>query len=124
VRMVAWWFLVTAPMFAEFFALATARMTEDGSAGASPSRPGASQVRSGPSLAAGVFVVLLAIGIIFSVPWFEHLNPLFGMMRSRHRLESDLSVIARQIETDVPGSRVFSRLEWGEYFDWSLAPPR
>jgi hypothetical protein len=106
-RMVAWWLIVSAPVIASLLAtmLPNARDRES-----EPRTP----------LAAAFFGLLCGLSILCT-PGLDRFNPLMGTLRSNHRIESDLAAIARNLRAS-DGGRVFSRLEWGEYLGWSLAP--
>lgn len=66
--------------------------------------------------------VLLAGTVVFSTPWLERFNPVFGSLRPSQRPESDLQAIVERMRARPDGSRVFTRLEWGEYLDWAAHP--
>jgi len=104
VRMLAWWWLIVAPIFATLLAqtgLAKQKHREQR-----------------PSWAAAAGVVLLLAICLLSIPQLQNISPLFGEIRSSHRTEEDLQALAPRLSD----GRVFTRLEWGEYLDWSLGP--
>jgi hypothetical protein len=55
---------------------------------------------------------------LYSIPQAQRNRPVFGGIRSPHREEEDLQSLAPRLAA----GRVFTRLEWGEYIDWSLGP--
>jgi hypothetical protein len=106
-RMVAWWLLVSAPVLCGLLVSIVPRAADR-----DPPKPTA--------LAAAFFAIIVSCSVL-SLPCLGAINPLFGTIRSDHRTESDLAAIASELR-QRPGGRIFSRLEWGEYFGWSLAP--
>lgn len=123
VRMVAWWVLVAAPVAVSLGAglvirgrRLRLRATHCPPTGAKP------QAAPRPTWAAGLTVVLLLATVVLSLPWFERYNPLFRGVRSGHRTESDLQVIADHLRLPGAPARVYTRLEWGEYLSWAASP--
>jgi hypothetical protein len=114
VRMVAWWMLVAAPVAARL--LKTTRSRHTPLRGERPTEQAPPAFRSclGPTCAVGALLIVAAL----SAPPLERFNPLFRFVRSPHRTESDLQTVADRLA----GRRVFTRLEWGEYLDWSASP--
>jgi hypothetical protein len=110
VRMTAWWFLVIAPVVAGLLA----------------DRFAEKKNQPRPSWVAGALAGVLGIGAIMSLPWLERINPLFRSVRTAHRVEDDLQAVAAAGDLLAAGSvaPVLTRLEWGDYFDWSLGPSR
>ncbi|MDB5291287.1 MAG: hypothetical protein JWL69_2528 [Phycisphaerales bacterium] len=109
-RMVAWWLLAIAPIIAELLSATVLRNSE-----AQPAR------RS--LVPAAILALLLGVSVM-SLPWLDRYNPLFAGLRSPHRTEADLRAVCEQGLAGPSASRVFARLEWGEYLDWSLGPRR
>ncbi len=104
-RMIAWWLLAMTPTLADLIARI---VTEKHSA---------RDLR--PSWMAAAVMLLLGAEVALSVPWMERYNPVMGTLRSGHRIESDVEAAAAHIP---PGSRVFTRLEWGGRLDCVLGP--
>lgn len=104
-RMIAWWLLAMTPTLADLFARF---LTEQ-----HPARD------ARPSWMAAAVMLLLGAEVALSVPWMERYNPVMGTLRSGHRIESDVEAAAAHIP---PGSRVFTRLDWGGRLDCSLGP--
>jgi hypothetical protein len=109
VRMVAWWLLVCGP-------IAAAQL-----AGVIPRRyleePDAHRPTMGTGL---IFIAFVAVSVL-SLPWLERYNPAVTWLK-RQRTEVDLEGVAARLRERVPGGRIFSRFEWGEYLGWRLAP--
>lgn len=144
VRMVPWWLLAVSPVLAALLRDVLGRRVatpllpvhrgdgqRDGrffplARNGAPPRPRPRQDfdpgRPRPSLAALAMLVLLAGTVVFSTPWLERFNPVFGSLRPSHRPESDLQSIVERMLARPHGSRVFTRLEWGEYLDWAAHP--
>lgn len=138
VRMVPWWLLAAAPVLAILLrdVLGNRSATslrpvlrEDGQGGGrcfllerNGPVPRPDPRRPSPSLAALGMLVLLAGAAVFSTPWLERFNPVFGSLRPSERPESDLQAIVDRMRARPDGSRVFTRLEWGEYLDWAAHP--
>jgi hypothetical protein len=141
VRMVPWVLLATAPMMAEFAAAMMkqrARMPQvavlldlcrqapldaqvcEYSDPWHPERerPTNEEFTPRPSLSAAVLLIFLLVAAIGSLPWLAHFNPLFGTVRSAHRVEDDLRVAASEMAT-IGAGRVFTRLEWGDYLSFA-----
>jgi hypothetical protein len=97
IRMNIWWYLVAAPI-----AMALWPRSE---------RPA---VEPSPIATAFYGVVLLMMAVC--LPSWQTLNPVFTM-RPADRTEDRLQQLLPQIPA---GARVFCRLEWGEYFSFSL----
>lgn len=104
-RMIVWWMLAMAPVFACLLSEVMARKASVSMARRAPAWP----------LAAAVAALCLA-----SVPSLSRFSPLFVGLRSDHRLEDDLTTISQAVQTVAPNGRIFTRMEWGEYFDWTL----
>ena len=113
VRMVPWWLLAVAPVLAMMIGRSLALV-------ASPKR----STLPRPSFAASAMLVGIASVVALSTPWLERYNPVFGTLRPAARPESNLQALVDRIEPGGPlqSSRVFSRLEWGEYLVWSAHP--
>jgi hypothetical protein len=110
VRMVAWWLLILAPILAARLTARWPRLAE-------------ADVRAeAPSVAAGLGCGLLLLAAVLSLPWLERLNPVLALPGRAHRTEDDLQAVADHLGRDRPAGRVFTRLAWGEYLGWSLAP--
>ncbi|HYV37777.1 MAG TPA: hypothetical protein VE988_18980 [Gemmataceae bacterium] len=107
VRMVAWWMLVSAPVFAELLVWLAPQL-------AAPQED-AEQ----PSLVVGGVFALVSLAVVFSLPGLDRYNPLLGPTRRGQRVEEDLEIMHRQLGT--PGN-VYSHFEWGEYLSWSMPP--
>ncbi len=77
-----------------------------------------------PSWGAAVCVALLLLGMAITSPVLDAYNPLLGTIRSNHRDEDDLAVVAAKLaDPEAAGpKRIFSRFEWGEYLGWALQP--
>ncbi len=117
-RMTVWWFLAAAPVLAR---LATGiRVFDRSSKTESPTAKG-SPDRASPFAAATL--ATLAIAAVFSLPWLERYHPAMGWLRAAHRTESDLRGIADTLPDQTAPSRVFTRMEWANYLEWS-APGR
>jgi hypothetical protein len=102
VRMLAWWWLIAAPILATL--LAQTIFSKE------------NRQEHPPSRAAALGIVLLLTICFMSIPQTQSFSPLFGGFRSSHRVEEDLQSLSPQLA----GGRTFTRLEWGEYLDWSL----
>jgi hypothetical protein len=111
VRMVGWWFLVSAPVLAGRLAAA---LPDTWLEGPEPERP---------SLAAGFSFGLVLMAAVACAPGVGPYLPLGGLSGRAHRTNADLEAVAGHLRT-VPGSaeRIFTKYEWGEYLSWSLAP--
>jgi hypothetical protein len=109
VRMVPWWLIAFAPMFAELLArLCT--------------RPAAESEPIRPSLgAAGLFGVLGAIAVL-SVPGLQQWNPLLGFAPRQHAMEASLDKAHDYLSGQGGPKRIFTRFEWGEYLSWKCGP--
>ena len=108
VRMVGWWLLVIGPILA-------GQLTAIW-----PWKPRAEAER--PSVGAAISCLVLLTAMVLSLPWLEHLNPLFRAQPARAaRTETDLEEVAAHLEKERPGG-VFSRFSWSEYLGWRLAP--
>lgn len=110
VRMQAWWVLAMAPVVASGIATLLPRRLEPG------------EENRGGRIAALAAMLLLLVGVALSVPVLERLNPLMGTLRPAGRLEGDLEQISTWLRDHPGNGRVFTRLEWGEYFTWSAWP--
>src|SRR5665213_1128311 len=75
-----------------------------------------------PSFAGGSLAAVLLAICVLSLPQMGRYNPLFGSVRSANRMEDNLRRVSRVLNGAPADGRVFSRLEWGEYLDWSLGP--
>lgn len=111
-RMVAWWLIVSAPVVASLLVTIIPRADDEHAFPAAK--------RSTP-LAACAFATLILFAIL-SLPWLDAVNPLMGSVRSPHRTEDDLATIAHEIQQRDGAARIFSCLEWGEYFGYALSP--
>ena len=105
VRMVVWWFLILTPIFA-------ASIVELVSAGLREADDDA------PSWANTACAAMLAVAAMFCLPGLSDYNPLIA---HKERLEGQLAAAIRDMPREDRPSRIFSRLEWGEYLGWSLA---
>lgn len=112
VRMTGWWLLAMGPTFAS---LLSSFM------GCPKPVDLIERNATRPTISVCSLAMILACVCILSVPELERINPLFGAVRSPRRTETDLGSIADKLSRDG-GGRVYSRLEWGEYLDWSLGP--
>jgi len=111
VRMVAWW-LLALPL-----------VTAGQLAAALPQRWREDEDAKKPSCFAGFVITFLALLVLASAPLLEHVSPLPRRLGRDHRLEDDLEAAAEHLRTQpTPHRRLFSRLDWGEYLGWSLAP--
>jgi len=99
VRMVAWWLLVLAPLFALQCAAIWPRARD--AEALAPTR--------GAAIACGV----MALAVVFSLPDLRAFNPLL-MARQGPRVEDDLDAVRAELRRRVPAGRVFTRLEWRE----------
>jgi len=99
--MIPWWMFALAPTFARLLR--------------SESRAIGTPCQSRPHGARVAFALML-IACIFSLPWMDRFNPLVGPIRPATRVEQHLADLTPQLQ----GRRVFTRLEWGNYFCWSL----
>jgi hypothetical protein len=111
VRMVAWWLLIVPP-------IAAVLLIENLPKSATIIEP------EKPSWAATGCVVALLAGMILCAPVLEAFNPMLGTLRTNHRDEDDLNVVADRVSREEPNNsrRIFSRFEWGEYLGWRLRP--
>jgi hypothetical protein len=109
VRMVPWWLLTLTPVIA----MTLARNL--------PAKRIAASFSPRGSFVAGAMLLLVCGSAVMSAPLLERFNPVLGNIRCAARLESDLQAVVNQLK---PGneSRVFTRLEWGEYLDWAGHP--
>jgi hypothetical protein len=110
VRMVPWWLLTVAPVFAMMLARNIA--PDPVKRWAAPK----------PSLLAASMLLLIGSAVLLSLPSMERHNPVFGTLRPASRTESDLHVALDHIPEGRGDARVFTRLEWGEYVDWAAHP--
>jgi hypothetical protein len=132
VRMVPWVLLATAPMMAQMLGAAlgnlharhAAAQPPDSSA-TDPRNPAAARRRGAgieatpqPSLSAAILLIFLIGASIISLPSLANVNPLFGTVRSNHRVEDDLQVVKSAMARRGAG-RVFTRLEWGDYLSFA-----
>lgn len=106
VRMVAWWWLATAPILATLLAEKFAADSQQ------PARP------PQPSWTAALLLSAVVTVCVLSIPQLEAWNPLFRGLRTSHRVESDLQAATAPLQH----GRIFARLEWGEYLDWQIGP--
>jgi hypothetical protein len=110
-RMVAWWWLASTPVVA---AQVAASLPAAWVRPAEPERP---------SLTSALLFGVILLACVASVPQLERFKPLVGLPPRVHQTEADLEAVADHVRNTGGGSlRVFSRLEWGEYLGWSLAP--
>ncbi len=107
VRMVPWWLLTVAPIFAT-------TLTRN----FLPS-PARRLLMPRPSLAAASMLLLIGSAVLVCMPSMERYNPVFGYLRPAERPEADLHAALDRLPDDSTDSRVFTRLEWGEYVDWA-----
>jgi hypothetical protein len=111
VRMVAWWLLAIAPVIATQLAAAL------------PRRLAVDEQGNRPSLIAGVFLSLFVLLAVACAPPMEHISPVPKALGRTHRVEHDLEQVAEFLrQHPTPNRCLYSRLEWGAYFTWSLAP--
>jgi hypothetical protein len=111
VRMVAWW-LLALPL-----------VTAGQLAAALPTRWRVDADGEKPSFVAASVVVLLGLMSLASVPLLERSSPLPRLLNRQHRLEDDLEAVAEHLRSQPTSHRrLFCRLDWGEYFTWSLSP--
>jgi hypothetical protein len=110
VRMVAWWLLACAP-------IAGAQLAAALPPGALPEED-SRRATAGTGLACALY----ALTCVFSLPWLERYNPVLTALHRAPRPEADLQTVVETLRERQPGGRIFSRLEWGEYLGWSLAP--
>ena len=117
VRMVPWWFLATLPVMAQ---VAARWSRADASAAARRPTP------SRPSLGAAAVLAALLLAAVASVPWLEQRSPMFGPHRSTGRAEAPLDqvslALAGQAAEQGRPLRVFTRLEWANYFTATAWP--
>jgi hypothetical protein len=113
VRMVPWWLLAVSPVAAMIIGRNLALA-------ACPKRSAAPR----PSFAAGAMLAAIVAVVALSTPWLEGYNPVFGTLRPAARPEANIQAMVDRIKPHGPtrSSRVFSRLEWGEYLVWSAHP--
>jgi hypothetical protein len=110
VRMVAWWVLATAPVFARLLACNLP-------ASANPPR------EEQPALAPTAFFAFIVLAVVMSVPGLSRYNPLLGPARRGDRqTHSDLDQVAACLAERGPAGRVFSRFEWGAYLSCAVGP--
>ena len=106
VRMVPWWLLAVAPVIAHMLGTSAKKVEQ-----ARPPRPALAAIMLG-----GIGVV-----VVLSTPLLERYNPVLGTLRPATRPEQHIQAMVDRIDDATP-SRVFSRLEWGEYLVWSAYP--
>jgi hypothetical protein len=110
VRMVAWWMIIIAPILAARLSSLVSRRQN-------------TLAGEPPAFGAAVFVGLIVLMAIFSVPGLNRFNPLMGpTRRSASRTQADLEAISECLSSQCPSGRIFSRFEWGEYLSWELGP--
>jgi hypothetical protein len=97
IRMSIWWYLAAAPIV---MALWPHRDRE-------PVEPS--------PLAAGFYAAIL-VAMTICLPAMQRINPVFTL-RTAERTEDSLQQLAAAIPEDA---RMFTRLEWGEYFSFAL----
>lgn len=118
VRMIAWWVLAMAPIVAERIAhIRNRSMTGVSEQGGSPCGAGQSRLSALPAVCT---LGVMTLACAFSLPWLEKYNPLMGTLRPNHRTEQDLANISAVLPQTA--GRIFTRLEWGDYFTWSARP--
>jgi hypothetical protein len=125
VRMVPWVLLATAPMMAQMLGAAAGGYSGKRHAAAQPPDPAAARRRGAdlcappkPSISSAILLMFLIGASILSLPWLANVNPLFGTVRSTHRVEDALQ--NTQIAMAKRGAgRVFTRLEWGDYLSFA-----
>jgi hypothetical protein len=145
VRMVPWWLLAVAPVLSALLRDVLAHraaaavmpvLRGDGQGGGRffllernglPPRPGhpvasEQEARARPALSALAMLVLILGSAVLSTPWFERFNPVLGSLRPDGRPEAQLQLVVDRMNGAPHGSRVFTRLEWGEYLDWAAHP--
>jgi hypothetical protein len=111
VRMVAWWLLALTPVLAAQFAAVLPRLRR------------ADEGDDRPTAGAAAAVVALACAAVLSLPWLERYNPALRLPGRGHRTETDLQAAAdRLVAEGRDGGRLFTRMAWGEYLGWALAP--
>jgi hypothetical protein len=108
-RMIAWWFLITAPIFSFLLADRIPRWIL------------AHDQAKRLSWVDGVALVCILFASLLCIPALERYNPVLNDTPRGHRMEYDLAQVADQLR-EQPGHRIFSRLEWSEYLGWALAP--
>lgn len=109
VRMLAWWFIILAPILAAHLAsILPSRRSEEIPA----------ERRYSPALVFGLLVVVMGL----SLPWFERINPFLRDPARTHRLESDLGLAEAHLRSEERRGRVFTRFAWAEHLGWELSP--
>jgi hypothetical protein len=105
--MVAWWLLVIAPFLAARLAVLLPRLADE------------EAPRPTPGAALACALILLVA--LTSMPGLDHLNPLLTL-KSQAPVENDLERVRAKLLEEMPGRRIFTRFEWGEYLTWSFYP--
>jgi hypothetical protein len=109
VRMVPWWLLSIAPVFAMTLSRNLTALTKINVAVPRPSWS-----------ATAAFASLIGVVVLCS-PALERFNPVFARIRPATRPEADIQAVVERLPATNP-SKVFARLEWGEYLDWAAHP--
>lgn len=106
VRMVAWWLLILAPIFAAMLAAL---------------KPASAAQEEQPTWGAGLACGVIALAVLFSLPGLDGYNPLLAA-RQGPRVEDDLDTLHAELKKHICPGRIFTRLEWGEYLGWAWFP--
>jgi hypothetical protein len=110
VRMVVWWLIIAAPIFASWLAAVWPKPE---------AAPAVEKPNTGSALTFAMMVVLA----IINIPGLESINPLaLATGRTSHRLEYELELAQRHIDENAEAGRIFTRFEWGEYWAWRAGP--
>ncbi len=108
-RGVIWFGIVMAPIVAEHLAALF---------------PGLAAPRSGrpePALLNYLFAALLAVGVIFSLPWLKHLLPLPPLKAGLISSETPVAATEVLLRERPPGP-IFNELGFGSYLIWAAQP--
>jgi hypothetical protein len=106
VRMVVWWFLVLAPMFAVRLAVVFPRLKVN---------------RYQPNVGATLSVVGLVGVCLLCLPPLHAINPL-TMIRPHDPTTERLQAARDFLVTQYGGGQLFTQLAWGEYMSWAASP--
>lgn len=113
VRMTVWWFLAASPVAARLVGAWVRRY--DRNAG---NRQAAAAT---PTWRAAAMSFALVAACVASLPWLERWSPLARLARRGGRVESDLAFVSNALSHRAASAdRLFTRMEWANYFTWSL----
>ncbi len=108
-RGVIWFGIALAPVVAEHLAAMFVR-------------PATAQLRLRErAVLNSLFVVILAAGVVFSLPWFKHLLPLSPLKAGLISAETPVAATEYLLRERPPGP-IFNELGFGSYLIWAAQP--